>query len=181
LSRLGKKPITLPEKVEVAIDKGVVVAKGPKGTLSTKLLDGYSVKIENNTVVVNPDRDAEEFRAKWGLLRVLISNMVLGVSKGYTKGLIIEGTGFRFALEGNSKLTITAGYSHLVRYIAPQGITFTIEGQNRITVAGIDKQLVGQVAAEIRKVRKPEPYKGKGIRYDNEVIVRKVGKKSGKK
>jgi large subunit ribosomal protein L6 len=181
LSRLGKKPITLPEKVEVAVNGRTVAAKGPKGTLSMKLLDGYSVKIENNAIVVKPDNDAEEYRAKWGLLRVLINNMVLGVSKGYTKGLIIEGTGFRFALEGNNKLTITAGYSHLVRYIAPQGIAFTAEGQNKVFVSGIDKQLVGQVAAEIRGVKKPEPYKGKGIRYDNEVIVRKVGKKSGKK
>lgn len=181
MSRLGKKPIALPEKVEVAVKEGMVTVKGPKGTLSIKLLDGYSVRIENNTIIVKPDNDGEEYRAKWGLLRVLINNIVLGVSKGYTKGLIIEGTGFRFALEGNNKLTISAGYSHLVRYIAPQGITFSAEGQNKVLVTGIDKQLVGQVAAEIRGVRKPEPYKGKGIRYDDEVIVRKVGKKSGKK
>jgi large subunit ribosomal protein L6 len=181
LSRLGKKPITIPEKVEVTLKDKTITVKGPKGSLEREILDGYSVKIENKTIIVKPDNEGEEYWAKWGLLRVLIDNMIIGVSAGYSKGLIIEGTGFRFALEGTSKMTITAGYSHAIRYIAPKGITFAIEGQNKVTVSGIDKQLVGQVAAEIRSVRKPEPYKGKGIRYDDEVIVRKEGKKSGKK
>lgn len=181
MSRVGKKPIALPEKVEVAVANGIISVKGPKGNLSTKLLDGYSVAIENNEVLVKPENDGEEYWAKWGLLRQLINNMVVGVSTGYSKGLIIEGTGFRFALEGNNKLTIAAGYAHAVRYIAPQGVTFAAEGANKITISGIDKQIVGQVAAEIRSVRGPEPYKGKGIRYDGEVIVRKEGKKSGKK
>lgn len=181
MSRIGKKPIVLPEKVEVAANDKIITVKGPKGTLSQEIFDGYSLSLENKTIVVKPADESEERWAKWGLLSVLINNMVVGVSKGYSKGLIIEGTGFRFALEGNNKLTIAAGYSHAVRYFAPQGITFAIEGQNKITVSGIDKQLVGQVAAEIRSVRKPEPYKGKGIRYENEVIVRKEGKKSGKK
>jgi len=181
LSRVGKKPIALPEKVEIAVEKGIISVKGPKGSLSTVLLDGYSVAVENKTVVVKPTAEGEEYWAKWGLLRMLVNNMIVGVSTGYSKGLIIEGTGFRFALEGNNKLTIAAGYAHAVRYIAPQGITFAAEGANKITVSGIDKQVVGQVAAEIRSVRGPEPYKGKGIRYDGEVIVRKEGKKSGKK
>ena len=180
MSRLGKKPIALPEKVEVAVDNGIINIKGPKGSLTTPLLDGYSIAVENKAIVVKPDNVSEEYWAKWGLLARLLSNMVEGVSKGYTRGLIIEGTGFRFALEGN-KLTISAGYSHAIRYIAPQGVSFALEGTNKVIVSGIDKQVVGQVAAEIRSVRKPEPYKGKGIRYDNEVIVRKEGKKSGKK
>jgi len=181
LSRLGKKPIAIPEKVEVTLNGNTITVKGPKGTLSREILDGYSVAVEGKTIVVKPKNEGEEYWAKWGLLRVLINNMVVGVSTGYAKGLIIEGTGFRFAIDGTSKMTITAGYSHAVRYIAPQGITFGIEGQNKVTISGIDKQLVGQVAAEIRSIRKPEPYKGKGIRYDNEVIIRKEGKKSGKK
>jgi large subunit ribosomal protein L6 len=181
LSRVGKKPIALPEKVEVAVENGIISVKGPKGSLTTKLLDGYSVVKEDKSVVIKPNNESEEYWAKWGLLRMLVSNMVTGVSTGYSKGLIIEGTGFRFALEGTNKLTIAAGYAHAVRYIAPQGVTFAAEGANKITVSGIDKQVVGQVAAEIRSVRGPEPYKGKGIRYDGEVIVRKEGKKSGKK
>jgi len=181
VSRVGKKPVSLPEKVEVTLNGATITVKGPKGTLSREVLEGYSVAIEDKNIVVKPNNEGEEYWAKWGLLRVLINNMIVGVSQGYSKGLIIEGTGFRFAIDGTNKMTITAGYSHAVRYIAPQGITFGIEGQNKVTVSGIDKQLVGQVAAEIRGVRKPEPYKGKGIRYDNEVIVRKEGKKSGKK
>jgi large subunit ribosomal protein L6 len=181
LSRLGKKPIALPEKVEVALSGKTITVKGSKGTLSREIFDGYSLVIDDKTVTVKPNSEGEEYWAKLGLLRALINNMVIGVSVGYSKGLIIEGTGFRFAIEGTNKMTISAGYSHAVRYIAPQGITFSIEGQNRVTISGIDKQLVGQVAAEIRGIREPEPYKGKGIRYDNEIIVRKEGKKSGKK
>jgi len=181
MSRVGKRPIALPAGVEVAVNNGVVNVKGPKGALSTILLDGYSVVKEGNSVVVKLNVEGEEHWAKWGLLRQLVSNMVEGVSKGYSKSLIIEGTGFRFALEGKNKLTIAAGYAHAVRYIAPAGIEFAIEGTNKVTISGIDKQVVGQVAAEIRSVRGPEPYKGKGIRYDGEVIVRKEGKKSGKK
>lgn len=180
MSRLGKKPIALPEKVEVAVANEIITVKGQKGSLTTPLLEGYSVKVENGAVTVKPNDEGEQYWAKWGLLSRLIGNMVEGVSKGYTRGLIIEGTGFRFALEGN-KLTIAAGYSHAIRYLAPQGVSFALEGTNKVIISGIDKQVVGQVAAEIRSVRKPEPYKGKGIRYDDEVIVRKEGKKSGKK
>lgn len=181
MSRVGKKPVSLPEKVEVSINGLTITVKGPKGELTREMFDGYNVAVEGRTLTVTPKAEGEEHWAKWGLLRVLIDNMVVGVSAGYTKGLIIEGTGFRFALDGNNKLTINAGYSHQTRYIAPKGITFAIEGANKVSVSGIDKQLVGQVASEIRSIRKPEPYKGKGIRYDNEVIVRKEGKKSGKK
>lgn len=181
MSRVGKKPIELPAGVEVTVENGIVKAKGAKGSLSTPLLDGYSVVKEGNSVVVKLNNEGEEYWAKWGLLRQLVNNMVEGVSKGYSKGLIIEGTGFRFTLEGKNKLTIAAGYAHAVRYIAPEGIEFAVEGVNKVTITGIDKQIVGQVAAEIRSVRGPEPYKGKGIRYDGEVIVRKEGKKSGKK
>ena len=181
MSRVGKKSVSLPEKVEVTLNGSNITVKGPKGELTREVFDGYSVVVEGKTVTVKPNKDGEEYWAKWGLLRVLIDNMVVGVSAGYVKGLIIEGTGFRFAVDGTNKMTVNAGYSHSVRYIAPKGITFAAEGQNKVTISGIDKQLVGQVAAEIRSIRKPEPYKGKGIRYDNEVIVRKEGKKSGKK
>jgi large subunit ribosomal protein L6 len=181
VSRVGKKPVEIPEKVEITLNGNTITVKGPKGTLTREMFEGYSVAVEGKNVIVKPENEGEEHWAKWGLLRVLINNMVVGVSAGYTKGLIIEGTGFRFAVDGTDKMTISAGYSHAVRYIAPKGITFGIEGQNKVTISGIDKQIVGQVAAEIRSIRKPEPYKGKGIRYDNEVIVRKEGKKSGKK
>jgi len=179
LSRLGKKPIELPGNVTVAVADSTVTVKGPKGELSQEVFEGYTVSVADNQVVVTPGSDAKETWAKWGLLSVLIKNMIIGVSTGYQKTLIIEGVGFRLTLAGK-KLTVIAGYSHPILYVAPAGIDFEVEGTNKVTVKGIDKQQVGQVAAEIRSVRAPEPYKGKGIRYENEYIARKAGKSNKK-
>ncbi len=152
-----------------------VVVKGPKGELSQVILDGYKVEVADEQVKVTPENEGREYWAKWGLHAVLIKNMIVGVTEGYTKALIVDGVGYRATLQGK-KLTIIAGYSHPILYIAPEGIDFEVEGTNKVTVKGIDKQVVGQVAAEIRSIRKPEPYKGKGIRYDGEYIARKAGK-----
>jgi len=179
LSRLGKKPIELPGNVTVAVADSTVTVKGPKGELSQEIFEGYTVSSADNQVVVTPESEAKELWAKWGLLSVLIKNMVIGVSTGYQKSLLIEGVGFRLTLAGN-KLTVIAGYSHPTLYVAPAGIEFEVEGTNKVTVKGIDKQKVGQVAAEIRSIRMPEPYKGKGIRYTDEFIVRKAGKSNKK-
>jgi len=179
LSRLGKKPIEVPANVTVTVADNSVTVKGPKGELNQEIFEGYTVSSAENQVVVTPDNDAKEFWAKWGLLSVLIKNMIVGVSTGYQKSLVIEGVGFRLTLAGK-RLTVIAGYSHPVLYIAPEGVDFEVEGTNKVTVKGIDKQKVGQVAAEIRSIREPEPYKGKGIRYDGEYIARKAGKSNKK-
>ena len=175
MSRLGKKPISIPEKVEIKSANGIVTVKGPKGELTQEIFDGYSVVVDDGKVTVTPDSEARSAYAKWGLLSVLITNMAKGVSEGYSKALIVDGVGYRVQLQGK-KLTIIAGYSHPILYIAPEGIDFVVEGQNKVIVSGINKQMVGQVAAEIRSIRPPEPYKGKGIRYDGEYIARKAGK-----
>lgn len=175
MSRLGKKPIAIPSGVTVTVVDGNVTVKGPKGELSQVVLEGYTVTVEGEEVIVKPENDGKEFSAKWGLLAVLITNMIIGVSQGFEKALIVDGVGYRVTLQGK-KLTIIAGYSHPILYIAPEGIDFVVEGANKVIVKGIDKQLVGQVAAEIRSIRKPEPYKGKGIRYEGEYIARKAGK-----
>ena len=175
MSRLGKKPLVIPAKVEVSVKDSTVVVKGAKGELTVAILDGYSVAVEEGLVKVTPESDAQSAWAKWGLIAVLIRNAMTGVSEGYQKALIVEGVGYRVSLQGK-KLTIIAGYSHPVLYVAPDGVDFEVEGNNKIVVKGIDKQKVGQVAAEIRGIRPPEPYKGKGIRYDGEHIVRKAGK-----
>ncbi len=175
MSRLGKKPITLPSGVTVTVADNSVTVKGSKGELSQEIFEGYTVTVEETVVVVKSENVGREFGAKWGLLAVLITNMIKGVSEGYTKSLIVDGVGYRVTLQGK-KLTIIAGYSHPILYVAPEGIDFVVEGTNKVTVNGIDKQVVGQVAAEIRSIRKPEPYKGKGIRYEGEYIARKAGK-----
>jgi len=175
MSRIGKKPIEIPQGVDVKIQEGVVTTKGTQGTLSYALPDGVSVAIEGNQILVTRATDQKRHRALHGLVRSLIDNMVTGVSKGFTKALIIEGIGYRVAKQGDG-LNIAVGYSHPVNFVAPKGITLDVEGQNRIIVKGADKQLVGQVAANIRRIRKPEPYKGKGIRYSDEYVRRKVGK-----
>ncbi len=175
MSRLGKKPITIPGGITVTVTGNSVNVKGAKGELNQEIFDGYNVTVEDSKVIVKPENDGKEFGAKWGLLAVLIQNMLVGVSEGYQKALIVDGVGYRVTLQGK-KLTIIAGYSHPILYIAPEGVDFEVEGANKVIVKGIDKQVVGQVAAEIRSIRKPEPYKGKGIRYDGEYIARKAGK-----
>jgi large subunit ribosomal protein L6 len=177
MSRIGKIPITLPSGVTIVTDTEMVTVSGPKGTLSQFMMPGISLEQSENSWLVKRASDEQEHRAKHGLMRTLINNMVVGVTEGYSKQLEINGVGFRANLEGSS-LKLAVGFSHNVIYKIPQGITVTVE-QNIITVSGISKQQVGQVAADIRAIKKPEPYKGKGIKFVGERIIRKSGK-SGK-
>lgn len=177
MSRIGKLPIDLPSGVTITVDPEWITAQGPKGTLKQFTMPGITVKQEENQVIVTRADDESINRAKHGLMRSLINNMVEGVNKGFEKKLELNGVGYRVALAGTG-LKFNIGFSHEVPYALPQGITAKVEG-NVITISGIDKQQVGQVAAEIRALKKPEPYKGKGIKYVGERIVRKSGK-SGK-
>lgn len=180
MSRIGKLPIEVPAGVDIKIgESNLVTVKGPKGTLERKLADDMNIAIENGQIIVTRPNDLKRSKALHGLTRTLIANMVEGVTKGYEKVLEINGVGYRAAKSGK-KLTLTLGYSHPVEMMDPEGIETVLEGQNKITVKGIDKEKVGQFAAEIRTKRPPEPYKGKGIKYADEVIRRKVGK-TGKK
>jgi len=176
MSRIGKKPILIPNGVTVVSDSGFVTVKGPKGELKKKIVPGTLLEINDGVVLVKVSKDDKRSSALWGLSRSLVANMVSGVVSGYEKKLEIEGVGFRASQEANG-LTFLLGFSHPVKMDTPSGITFKVE-KNIITVSGIDKELVGQVAAEIRSLKKPEPYKGKGIRYQGEIIRRKVGKKA---
>lgn len=177
MSRIGKLPINIPSGVTITVDPDFVTVAGPKGTLKQFTMPGVTVTVADNVATVTRDNDEAVNRAKHGLMRALINNMVTGVSKGFEKKLEINGVGYRVAAQG-ADLKFNLGFSHDVIYKLPQGVTATIE-QNKITVVGIDKQQVGQVAAEIRALKKPEPYKGKGIKYADERILRKSGK-SGK-
>ena len=177
MSRVGKLPINIPSGVTITVDPDFVTVAGPKGTLKQFTMPGVTVAQEDNQVVVTRANDEPKIRAKHGLMRALINNMVTGVSTGFSKKLEINGVGFRVALQGTG-LKFNLGFSHDVIYNLPAGVTATVE-QNTVTVTGIDKQQVGQVAAEIRALKKPEPYKGKGIKYADERIIRKSGK-SGK-
>lgn len=180
MSRIGKMPVQIPSGVEVKLEEGnKMTVKGPKGTLSRKLVDDMNISLEDNQVVVTRPSDLKRYKELHGLTRTLIYNMVIGVTEGYKKTLEINGVGYRAAKNGN-KLNLTLGYSHPVEMIDPEGITSTVEGTNKIIIIGIDKEKVGQFAAEIRDKRRPEPYKGKGIKYETEKIRRKVGK-TGKK
>jgi len=178
MSRIGRLPISIPAGVDVKIDGQLVTVKGPKGELSLVVKTPIEAKIEDGQVLVTRPDDERESRSLHGLTRTLISNQIVGVTDGYTKGLEIVGTGFRVAAKGAS-LEFALGYSHSITVDPPAGISFSVEGNTKVTVAGIDKQAVGEVAANIRKLRKPEPYKGKGVRYAGEVVRRKAGK-SGK-
>lgn len=177
MSRVGKMPITLSSNVNVDIDKEWITVSGPKGTLKQFTMPGITVEKHDSELVVTRENDEPNNRAKHGLMRALLNNMVTGVSSGFSKQLEINGVGYRVALAGTS-LKLNLGFSHDVIYPLPPGVTANIE-QNVITLTSIDKQQVGQVAAEIRKLKKPEPYKGKGIKYVGERIIRKSGK-SGK-
>ena len=175
MSRIGKQPIPVPSGVEVKIDGSTVHVKGPKGELSRTLPEIMTVELEDNVLtVVRPD-DSRTARSLHGLSRTLVSNMITGVSVGYSKNLEIVGVGYRAALKGKD-IELLLGFSHPVLVVAEPGITFTVPAPTKITVSGIDKQRVGQVAADIRKWRKPEPYKGKGVRYEGEHVRRKLGK-----
>jgi large subunit ribosomal protein L6 len=176
MSRIGRLPIPVPSGVEVSLDGQTITVKGPKGTLSHTIVDPISINREEDgtLVVVRPD-DQRESRARHGLTRSLVANMVTGVTEGYTKAMEIRGVGYRVAAKG-SDLEFALGYSHPVPVIAPDGITFAVATPTKFSVSGIDKQKVGEVAANIRKLRKPDPYKGKGVRYEGEHIKLKVGK-----
>lgn len=177
MSRIGKQPITIPQGVTITVDNDLITVNGPKGSLTQSTLPGIKIEQQDTTLTVTRFNDEPKNRAKHGLMRSLINNMVQGVVSGFTKELELQGVGYRVALAGNA-LKLNIGFSHDVMYQLPSGITATVE-QNNIKISGIDKQQVGQVAAEIRALKKPEPYKGKGIRYVGEHIIRKSGK-SGK-
>jgi large subunit ribosomal protein L6 len=175
MSRIGRLPITVPAGVEVKIDGSLVSVKGAKGELTHTVASPIAVSLDENTVTVSRPNDERASRSLHGLTRTLISNMIVGVTEGYQKKLEIVGTGYRVQAKG-SDLEFALGFSHPVNVAAPEGISFAVEGPTKLTVSGISKQQVGEVAANIRKLRKPDPYKGKGIRYAGEVIRRKVGK-----
>lgn len=175
MSRIGKQPIPVPSGVEVHIDGSTVTVKGPKGELSRTLSDIITVEQEDGMLVVKRPDESRTARSLHGLSRTLVANMVIGVSEGYFKNLEIVGVGYRAAMKG-SDIELQLGFSHPVLVVAEPGITFEVPAPTKITVRGIDKQRVGQVAADIRKWRKPEPYKGKGVRYEGEHVRRKLGK-----
>lgn len=175
MSRIGRLPIEIPAGVTVAVDGSVVSVKGPKGELTLSVASPIEAKVEDNQVLVTRPDDERESRSLHGLTRTLISNQIIGVTQGYTKGLEVVGTGYRVAQKGSS-VEFALGFSHPVLIEPPAGITLTVEGNNKLTVSGIDKQAVGEAAANIRKIRKPEPYKGKGVRYAGEIVRRKAGK-----
>jgi large subunit ribosomal protein L6 len=176
MSRVGKKPITIPTGVDVTIDGSRVVVKGPNGTLQHDAPETITVAREGDELLVMRPDDERDNRALHGLTRSLVANMVTGVSAGFTRDLEIVGVGYRAVAQGPTRLELQLGFSHPVVFDAPDGVTFEVPAPTRITVRGCDKQLVGQVAANIRKIRKPEPYKGKGIRYSDERVLRKAGK-----
>lgn len=175
MSRIGKLPIAVPTGVTITVDPDKVTVKGPKGELSTAMLPEVDVKVEDGEVIVTRHSDEKLAKSQHGLMRALINNMVIGVTKGYEKKLQINGVGFRLISKGPQDIEMALGFSHPVLYHAPDGVTLTTN-KMELTVSGIDKQQVGQVAAEIRSFKKPEPYKGKGIKYADEVILRKAGK-----
>ena len=175
MSRIGRLPITIPAGVTVSVDGQDVAVKGPKGELTLSVAKPIEVTVEENQVLVSRPDDERASRALHGLTRTLINNNIIGVTEGYTKGLEVVGTGYRVAQKG-AAVEFALGFSHPVLVEPPAGITLTVEGNNKLTVSGISKQAVGEAAANIRKIRKPEPYKGKGVRYAGEVVRRKAGK-----
>lgn len=176
MSRIGKKPVTIPSGVTANIADGVLSVKGPKGALSLTLRDEISYTVDGDTIIVKPANATKSARAFWGMQRTLVDNLMIGVTQGYTKVLEITGVGYRANSQGKN-LKLQLGYSHDVDFAVPEGIEIKTPDNTTVEISGIDKQMVGQVAAEIRRWRKPEPYKGKGIKYRGEFIFRKEGKK----
>ncbi|MDR3333029.1 MAG: 50S ribosomal protein L6 [Synergistaceae bacterium] len=179
MSRIGRKPIPLPKGVDVKIDGSEVTVKGSKGSLSFGIMSGISVSIDDGKVVVKRANDEKNIKAAHGMTRAILSNMVTGVSQGFEKALEIIGVGYRVQMQGKN-LVLALGFSHPIELAPPVGIEIAVDGPTKVIVRGIDKQLVGQVAANIREYRPPEPYKGKGIRYVGEYVIRKAGKAGGK-
>jgi len=175
MSRIGRLPIPVPAGVTVTIDGQDVAVKGPKGELSLSVKSPIAVQLDEGQILVTRPDDERTSRSLHGLTRTLIANQIIGVTEGYSKSLEVVGTGYRVAAKGSS-IEFALGYSHSITVEPPTGISFEVEGNNKVTVSGIDKQAVGEVAANIRKLRKPEPYKGKGVRYAGEVVRRKAGK-----
>lgn len=180
MSRVGKLPITIPQGVSISLNDSLITVKGPKGTLTHQLISKVAVELDQNTIVVKRQDDSIPSRSLHGLTRALLSNLVQGVSQGFTKGMEIHGTGYRAEVQKNV-LNLNLGYSHPVQFPLPDGITATVERQTVIRLEGIDRELLGQTAARIRALRPVEPYKGKGIRYTDEHVRRKVGKAGSKK
>ncbi len=176
MSRIGKRPVAIPSGVSAEIANGTLTVKGPKGTLALSLRDEISYTVDGDSILVRPANDSKQARAFWGMQRTLVDNLVTGVTQGYTKVLEITGVGYRANSQGKN-LKLQLGYSHDVDFVVPEGIEIKTPDNTTIEISGIDKQKVGQVAAEIRRWRKPEPYKGKGIKYRGEYIFRKEGKK----
>ncbi|GAA0726898.1 50S ribosomal protein L6 [Sphingomonas japonica] len=176
MSRIGKKPVSVPSGVTATVAGGEISVKGPKGTLTMPLADDIKYEVQDGGIAVTPANDTKRARAFWGMQRTLVQNLVDGVTNGFTKKLLITGVGYRATAQGKN-LKLQLGYSHDVNFAVPEGIEIKTPDQTTVEISGIDKQKVGQVAAEIRRWRKPEPYKGKGIKYDGEFIFRKEGKK----
>lgn len=176
MSRIGKRPVSVPEGVTATVEGQKVTAKGPKGELSFVVNDEVLVKLEENEVVISPANESKDARSQWGMTRTMIENIITGVTNGFERQLEINGVGYRASMQGKN-LQLALGFSHDVVYETPEGITIACPKPTEIVVSGIDKQRVGQVASEIRSFRKPEPYKGKGVKYAEERIVRKEGKK----
>ncbi len=180
MSRIGKAPITVPAGVDVTVDGRTISVKGPKGTLERQIPGTITISQDGDTLTVERPNDENKVKAMHGLTRSLVNNMVIGVTEGFKKNLEIVGVGYRAEAQGPSALRLNLGFSHPVDVKAPEGITFEVPAQTQVIVTGIDKEVVGQVAADIRSIRKPEPYKGKGVRYAGERVLRKAGK-AGKK
>lgn len=180
MSKIGKKPVTIPQGVEVKFENNIFSAKGPKGELFLNLLPEVQVEIKEGEIVVSKKQESKVASAFWGLTRALINNMVIGVKDGFEKKLELQGVGYRMSLQGN-KLVMALGFSHPVEVEVPEGIVAKVEENNVLSISGIDKQKVGQFASEIRALKKVEPYKGKGFRYQGEKVRRKAGKKAGAK
>ena len=176
MSRIGKTPIEIKSGIEISISESTVEVKGPKGSLTQEIPEGISLEKHDEVLIVSRSNDLRETKALHGLIRSLINNMVIGVTDGYQKELQLVGVGYRAQAKGKNALELQLGFSHPVNFSAPEGIEFNVPSQTEINISGIDKQVVGQVAADIRALKKPEPYKGKGIRYVGERILRKAGK-----
>jgi large subunit ribosomal protein L6 len=176
MSRIGKKPIVIPEGVSLDINEGEISVKGPKGLLAMQIMDEVTFDLNEKQVVVTPRDNSKKSRSMWGMQRTMVSNLIEGVTAGFEKKLLINGVGYRAQMKGSS-LNLQLGYSHDINFVIPDGVAVECPDQTTIIIKGIDKQKVGQAAAKIREFRKPEPYKGKGIKYDGEYIFRKEGKK----